>query len=181
MFICLDLDHMRVLYKHPRHVALSWLALIECPNVTVSIFPLSWTKGIEVMEDSDLFLLYKNLFGQSYSPKLNYRKTLIKELFAGFDSLPLTDVNEFEASQQSNKIEVKDDVPYKYVHGAYRPQQMDDEWFPEGLRAVAPPVGGGGPTVQEKPSPAPAQPVQAVPVGVGLTPWGTPVQTIKPK
>jgi hypothetical protein len=180
MYICLDLDHMRVLYKHPRAAALSWIALIECPNVALLTFPISWRKGIEKLEDSDLFLLHTNLFGQAYAPGWDFRKKLIAKLFEGFDALLLTDVNEFEASQQSNKIAKGDNVPYKYVKGSYRPQQMPDEWYPDGLRV---PLAVGSPTaplpVVEKPAVAPAQAPAAAPVAVALTPWGTPVQTIK--
>lgn len=115
MYILIDLDRMVFLRKHPDLFLLTDLAIIECPNSTISIQPCDAPTFLKGMTDYELKLLYTNTTNGIQSFYGNGLRSILGEIAY---RMPIADVLVSEVSKQADALGENNDVPHCYIKGS---------------------------------------------------------------
>lgn len=118
MYIAIDRDNLKILWKHSDVYLLNDLAHIEAPHVTVHIQPCDCTGFLSGYTDLELKLLYENTLCKSQS---FYRADLKLLLLYYVTEMPTVKANKFELGLQANYIPEGNQHPYKYVSNSSTP------------------------------------------------------------
>lgn len=117
MYLLIDKEQLRVLYKHPSFRFLDNLRHIECQQ---PVLITEYKDGcFGNMTDLELRMLYRNTCGQSFDGYARHH--LEATLIAACDALPVCEYNAIEVATQAHCIEEDDDAYYKFAPGAFRP------------------------------------------------------------
>lgn len=122
MYILIDTELFKVLYKHPHFRTIDNLRHIECQQKCL-ITKLEGTDTIfGTLTDLELRMLHRNLCGQSFAgiSRPHLEGTVAKMC----EALPVSDVDPIEAELQALSIQEGDDEFYRYVRGGVEPAKQ---------------------------------------------------------
>jgi len=128
MFIAVDQEEMKFIYKHPELSVVMNLMWIEYPRGSTSVdlyaFDLHDSSGLQGFTDMELAILYRNTTGFDHSG-LN-RNALLQVLFNLAEAIPVKDINPYELEYQADFIKGDDYHNYQFVGGSIRPAKIND-------------------------------------------------------
>ena len=119
MYILIDCEKMRILYKHKKPEVVANLGWIECQNSSYHIFDIFDTTGLRYFTNMELSLLYKNTTNEK-APKVT-RNELLKLLLECAINFNESDVNPFEVDVQASLIGENETEKWKYIKGSNCP------------------------------------------------------------
>ena len=132
MYIALDMQNMRPIFKHLSSHACINLGLMGAPNVALAFRPI---ENASFSRDSDMEL--KMLFrAMTETPCLIHdRNHIITQIVELLNALPMTDCDVNELEIQANSIDQNSSIPYAYIKGSKLPMAMPEGWLPKALTA----------------------------------------------
>ena len=115
MYIMIDMDRMVFLRKHPDLFLLTDLAIIECPNISISIQPCDASTFLKGETDYELKLLYNNTTNSAQTFYGDGLRAVLGELV---HRMPVTDAIVSEVTRQADALGEDNKVPHCYVKGS---------------------------------------------------------------
>lgn len=135
MFICIDLERLRVLYKHPDQASVMNLANIEVPESAIVVMSATDAGSYERFTDYELKVLFANICGMQHDGF--HRGGLIQSVVRLVAMLPETQLRASEVLEQLDWIKEPEQGEYRYQYGSTVPLQQQELFLPEGLVSVA--------------------------------------------
>jgi hypothetical protein len=134
LFICVDLERLRVLYKNPDQAAVMNLANIEVPESAIVVMSATDAGSYERFTDYELKVLFSNICGMQHDGF--HRGGLIQSVTRLVSMLPETQLRASEVEAQLLSIKEPEQGGYRYQYGSTLPLQQQELFVPDGLVSV---------------------------------------------
>lgn len=135
MFICIDLERLCVLYKHPDQAAVMNLANIEVPESAIVVMSATDMDSYRRFTDYELKVMFTNICGLQHSGF--HREGLIQSVVRLVSMLPETNLRASEVEAQMLSIKEFENGVYQYQYGSTTPLKQMDLFTPPALVSVA--------------------------------------------